>query len=83
MRTLIAIGLFAGAVLSPEASADTVRSKYRRIDKQPQQHATQPRSDQRQRVECERARQEDPTGEFAGFPCWAREAFGRANRAWD
>jgi hypothetical protein len=28
--------------------------------------------------ECERrARAEDPTGQFAGYPCWAREAFGR------
>lgn len=28
--------------------------------------------------ECERrARAEDPTGLYAGYPCWARETFGR------
>jgi hypothetical protein len=25
----------------------------------------------------ERAFAEDPTGKYAGYPCWAREAFGR------
>ena len=30
---------------------------------------------------CEaRARHEDPTGRYAGFPCWAREAFGRGTQ---
>lgn len=28
--------------------------------------------------ECQRrARAEDPTGLYAGYPCWARESFGR------
>jgi hypothetical protein len=32
----------------------------------------------RQQALCEeRARNEDPTGQFAGYPCWAREVFGR------
>jgi hypothetical protein len=25
----------------------------------------------------ERAQAADPTGQYAGYPCWAREAFGR------
>jgi len=29
--------------------------------------------------ECERrARAEDPSGQYAGYPCWARETFGRS-----
>jgi hypothetical protein len=32
-----------------------------------------------EQAECERrARAEDPTGVYAGYPCWAREAFGRS-----
>jgi hypothetical protein len=28
--------------------------------------------------ECQRrANAEDPTGQYAGYPCWAREIFGR------
>jgi len=27
--------------------------------------------------ECQRAQNEDPGGQFAGYPCWARESFGR------
>ncbi|HEY1244045.1 MAG TPA: hypothetical protein VGF29_04355 [Hyphomicrobiaceae bacterium] len=32
-----------------------------------------------EQAECERrARAEDPSGVYAGYPCWAREAFGRS-----
>ncbi|HEY7552040.1 MAG TPA: hypothetical protein VH913_21255 [Hyphomicrobiaceae bacterium] len=32
-----------------------------------------------EQAECERrARAEDPAGVYAGYPCWAREAFGRS-----
>jgi hypothetical protein len=27
--------------------------------------------------ECQQAQNEDPTGEFASYPCWARESFAR------
>jgi hypothetical protein len=31
-----------------------------------------------ERLVCEeRARAADPSGQYAGYPCWAREAFGR------
>jgi hypothetical protein len=33
----------------------------------------------RERAVCEeRAQAEDPAGVYAGYPCWAREAFGRS-----
>ena len=32
-------------------------------------------------VECERARHEDPSGVYAGYPCWAREALGAGSRS--
>jgi hypothetical protein len=32
-----------------------------------------------EQAECERrARAEDPAGVYAGYPCWARSAFGRS-----
>ena len=27
--------------------------------------------------ECQRAQNEDPAGQFAGYPCWAQETFAR------
>ena len=34
---------------------------------------------QRDQQACEeRAKHEDRSGQYAGLPCWAREAFGRA-----
>jgi hypothetical protein len=27
--------------------------------------------------ECQQALNEDPAGEFASYPCWARESFAR------
>jgi len=36
--------------------------------------AAQPRTYSREEVECERAQHEDPSGYYAGYPCWAREA---------
>jgi hypothetical protein len=27
--------------------------------------------------ECQQAQNEDPAGQFAGYPCWAQESFGR------
>jgi hypothetical protein len=29
--------------------------------------------------ECDRAQNEDPAGRFAGYSCWAREAFARGS----
>ncbi|MFZ1104578.1 MAG: hypothetical protein WAN86_17305 [Hyphomicrobiaceae bacterium] len=29
--------------------------------------------------ECQQAQNEDPTGQFAGYPCWAQESFARGS----
>jgi hypothetical protein len=81
MRALMAIVLYAGGILAVDTTADA-QGRHNRITKS-QAHKAQPRRAQRERLECERARQEDPAGEFKGFPCWAREAFGRSRKAWD
>jgi hypothetical protein len=81
MRTLIAIALFAGGVLAlytPAESADATKKRGVKA----RTYVAQPRVPSREDVECERARHEDPTGLYAGLPCWARETFGGSkNRA--
>ena len=80
MRVLTAIFvLLAGSLLALSTTADAAR-KYKRVAKSQQHTSEKQRPTDRQRLECARARQEDPTGQYASFPCWAREAFGRANR---
>ena len=78
MRTLLAIALLACGILAlhtPANSADAVKKPGAK----PRSHyaTAQPRTYSREEVECERAQHEDPTGLYAGYPCWAREAFGR------
>jgi hypothetical protein len=34
----------------------------------------------KQEAECARARHKDPTGAYAGHPCWAQEALGAGSR---
>jgi hypothetical protein len=82
MRSLMAIVLFAAAVLALHALPADAARKDKRIAK-PHHYTGQQRRTERERLECERARQEDPTGQYAAFPCWAQESFGRGNRAWD
>ena len=65
MRTLLAIVIFAGGIFAMNSPADAAR-KFR--------HYYYPSGDSA----CElRARHADPTRLYAGYPCWAREAFGR------
>lgn len=40
----------------------------------------QARSSKEEEIECEGARYGDPTGSYAGYPCWAREALSRRGR---
>ena len=73
MRMLLAIVVFVGGILALSSTADAAR----RFKRSPTYYyyAVPPR---RADSVCEeRARAEDPTGQFAGHPCWAREAFGR------
>ncbi|HXE87422.1 MAG TPA: hypothetical protein VN524_11590 [Hyphomicrobiaceae bacterium] len=82
---LIAPALIAGigftALSAATSSADAAR-KYRRAPvpsysyAPPNYYAPPPAISQRQVCE-ERAQAADPTGLYAGYPCWAREAFGR------
>ena len=76
MRTLLAIAMILVGVSASEAQQ---RGKVKRYYYAPNydyapNYYYAPRGDS----ECERrARAEDPTGLFAGYPCWARETFGR------
>jgi hypothetical protein len=75
MRTLLAFVLFAGGIFALNAPADAARN-YKRSAKSPQYYYYRSRAS----VCEERARAEDPTGVYASFPCWAREAFGRGTQ---
>ncbi|HEX5958994.1 MAG TPA: hypothetical protein VFY92_10125 [Hyphomicrobiaceae bacterium] len=90
MRTLLALALLlAGAVALP-GDADARRrghAYHPRAYDQPYYYgapryyapprAYRPRLSREQLLCEERAQNEDPSGQYAGFPCWAREAFGR------
>jgi hypothetical protein len=88
MRILVAIVVLMAAVVALHAPADARKAKravvphdysddyadpphYRRG--QPRHYRGWPRYS-REEVECERARHADPTGTYAAYPCWAREA---------
>jgi hypothetical protein len=44
----------------------------------PPRYAPPPYAYRREQSECERrAEAEDPSGQYAGYPCWARSTFGR------
>jgi hypothetical protein len=76
MRTLLAIAIFAGGILALNSPADAARN-YKRSAKSPPSYSYDRSGDSA----CEaRARHEDPTGVYASFPCWAREAFGRGTQ---
>jgi hypothetical protein len=77
MRTLLVIVIILAGMSAPEAAP--YRSKAKRYYHAPRyyyapRHYYAPGAES----ECERrARAEDPTGLYAGYPCWARETFGR------
>jgi hypothetical protein len=75
MRTLLAFAIVTSGVFALSQAADAAR-KYKRSAEPSYSYgygAYQRYS--REQVECERARHEDPAGVYAGYPCWAREAF--------
>ena len=83
--TLIAPALIAAigfTALSAATSSADAAGRYRRAPgpsyyyAPPNYYAPPPAISQRQVCE-ERAQAADPTGLYAGYPCWAREAFGR------
>jgi hypothetical protein len=85
MRTVLAIVVLLGGMLSLISTADADRRKKRsaKASYQASQKHTRAKGQQHARVTqeqlaCEeRARHEDPTGRYAGYPCWAREALAR------
>jgi hypothetical protein len=89
MRTLIAIALILGGTMALSGTADARRSArhhpYPRYHQhyyygQPRYYYRAPRYYSREQAVCEeRAQAADPTGLYAGYPCWAREAFGRGS----
>ena len=80
MRIILAIVIFAGGMLALDATAQEA-SKSKRSAKQSQSHKAKKVSRSKAETACEaRARQEDPTGQYASYPCWAREAFARGAR---
>jgi hypothetical protein len=79
MRTLLAIVIFAGALLASAAGADAARRSWR--SPYAPFKAARPHYSGRGNGVCqERARFFDPNGTFGGFPCWARSAFGQGRR---
>jgi len=73
MRTLLAIAILIGGTFAPSATADAAR-KIKRSATPPYYYNPKVES------ECERrARAEDPAGQYAAYPCWARETFGRGS----
>jgi hypothetical protein len=81
MRAQLAIVVVLSGVLALNAAAQT---DHKRTAK-PHERAVQPRSNPKaqvpkEQVECAAARHEDPTGHYAGYPCWAREAFARGSQ---
>jgi hypothetical protein len=76
MRALLAFVILVGGMLTlSPADADSARKRSAKPD-----DAAPSRYLSRQAVECERARHEDPSGVYARYPCWAREAFSRGTQ---
>jgi tetratricopeptide (TPR) repeat protein len=71
------LGRLGGSSSAPSAPADAARTAERGA--KPHYYAAQPRYSQ-EGVECERAREADPSGYYGGYPCWAREALSRRGR---
>jgi hypothetical protein len=88
MRTLLATLIALGSIYALTSPADAGR-KYKRApgsyyyapyDAPPGYSYAPPPAALRERQICEeRAQAEDPSGLYAGYPCWARETFGRGS----
>lgn len=76
VRTLFAIVIFAGGMLALDSTADAAR-KFKRGAKPSYSYKLKVHRPKADVVCAERARHEDPSGQFASYPCWAREAFAR------
>ena len=82
MRTLLATLVALGSIAALTSSADAARRANRvpgppYYYAPPNSYAPPPAALREQQVCEERAQAADPSGLYAGYPCWAREAFGR------
>jgi hypothetical protein len=81
MRTLLASLIALGSILALTSTADAARKARRGPGPSyyyaPPAYYAPPRAFSEQQVCEERAQAADPSGQYAGYPCWAREAFGR------
>ncbi|MBO0766899.1 MAG: hypothetical protein J2P50_20230 [Hyphomicrobiaceae bacterium] len=76
MRTLLVSLIVLSGVLALNTTADAAGKRSTK----PRHNSAQLRASPNYHVECERARHEDPTASFAGYTCWAREAFARGSQ---
>lgn len=79
MRALLAIAISVGGLISLHSITDA-REPRRRAP--PPYYFAPPESPAlSERAVCEdRAQNADPSGRYAGYPCWAREVFSRQPR---
>lgn len=84
MKTLIALATLGIATLAVTAMPADARSKsrhYRVVYVYVEKPATYaPRSSRYETHDDIRAKQYDPTGQYAAYPSWARAALGRSDR---
>jgi hypothetical protein len=79
MRALLAVLIFVSGLLAVSSTVEAAR-KSKRATEPRYYHPVPPRRDLREQLLCEeRAQNEDPSGQFKGYPCWAREIFGRGS----
>jgi hypothetical protein len=79
MRTFLAILICTGGLFAVDSLALSSPADARKYSARKYKAKAHPRSYTYRRYSAceERARHEDPTGIYAGYPCWAREALGR------
>jgi hypothetical protein len=93
LPALILAGSLVGSLIGPLALAGPAEARkhqryyqprayqpyyYRPRYQPPGPYYRAPRGLSYEQLVCEeRAQAADPSGQYAGYPCWAREAFGR------
>jgi hypothetical protein len=76
MRTLLSLAIVMGGVFALNSAANADRYDKRGA-KAPVYGYPYPGGN----AVCEaNAKHEDPSGVYAGYPCWAREAFGKGTQ---
>ena len=74
MRVLLAVVISVGGILSLHSPADAARKS--RGNAQAPYYYAPPSSNLSEQQVCEEdAWAADPSGQYAGYPCWARKAF--------